>query len=354
MDKPFDILQEYAKFGRDQHVSLQDPETATAFIAHVQDSIHRALSDAGLLHGQRVEAMFQSLLVSLSGFTLLKVEDGGPVFSDGPKLRAPDLRVVLKDGRHWLIEVKNVYAEDPSLESQAKELFNAAYYRSLADYAKATRAELKVAIFWARWQIWTLVSPDRLLGPGGEFQIDMGTAMKVNEMAALGDRTIATQAPLTLRLVGDPEYGGQIGQDGVAPFRTEEVQIFAAGQQLTDPVEREIASVLMMYGEWEVEQENEVEGDQLKALVFVWSPAEQSDLGFDTIGNLSRMFARYYAGHTVEDKAIVQLHAPIRPNWFAPLLKWNAKGSKLPLWQFILQPNYDEAADDGHHVKGAK
>lgn len=341
MDKPFDVLKEFGKFGRDHNVSMRDPQTAAAFKAHVEQAIDRALADERLLQGQRVEAMFGALLVSLGEFKLLKVEDSSPLFTSGEKLRAPDFRVVLNDGRHWLIEVKNVYEKDPAPQNQARLLFSPPYYRSLIDFAQATGAELKTAIFWARWQIWTLVSPERLLAADGSFSIDMITAMKVNELGAFGDRTIATRGPLAVRFVGDPEYGGEISQDGTTPFRIAEVQIFADGQQITDPVETEVVSVLIEYGEWQEEELHEIEGNRLKAVVFSWSPRQPSDQGFDFIGSLSRMFARYYAEQTVEDNAIVQLHAPLRPNWFAPLMKWDYKNSKLRLWQLTLRPNYE-------------
>lgn len=345
MDKHFDLVKVFSKFGRDQNVSLRDPVTAAAFKTHVERAIEQALADPILLQGQRVEAMFEALLVSLGEFRLLKVEDGGPTFSSGEEFQAPDFRVVLKDGRHWLIEVKNVYEKDPAPQSQVRRLFKPPYYRALAEYAKATGAELKVAIFWARWQVWTLVSPERLLDAEGGFSIDMITAMKVNELGALGDRTIGTRAPLAVRFVGDPDYGGPIGENGTAAFRIADVQIFADGQQITSPVETEVVSVLMQYGEWVEEEQHEIEGDRLRALVFSWSPANPSDQGFDFVSSLSRMFARYYAEQTVEDKAIVQLHVPLRPNWFTPLMKWDYKNRTLRLWQIILQPNYEGLGD---------
>ena len=53
------------------------------------------------------------------------------------------------------------------------------------------------------------------------------------------------------------------------------------------------------------------------------------------------MFAGYYAEHTVDGGAVVQLRAPFRPDWFAPLVRMKRRGGNLPLWQFVQQPNFD-------------
>src|SRR5260370_14978312 len=195
--KPFDLLAEFGKFGMERKVSLRDAATASDFITHVGEEVERALADPVLLQGQRVEAMFEALLVSLGDFKLLKAEDGGRLFPTNG-FRAPDFRIVVNDGSHWLIEVKNVYESDPF--QQRRRLFTNDYYDTLAAYADATGAELKVALFWARWSIWTLGSPGRLLNADGGLELDLATAMRVNELARLADRMIATPAPLRLPL----------------------------------------------------------------------------------------------------------------------------------------------------------
>jgi len=140
--------------------------------------------------------MFESLLISLGDFQLLHAQDTGRLLPTD-RFRAPDFRVMLQDGSHWLIEVKNVYEPDPF--NQERRLFNREYYEALTAYAAATGAELKVAVFWARWAMWTLVSPERLLTANGDVHLDLMTAMRVNELSRLGDRMIGTRPPLVLR-----------------------------------------------------------------------------------------------------------------------------------------------------------
>lgn len=343
MKKPFDLLAEFGKFGLERKISLRDPATLAAFIDHVGGAVEQALTDPLLLYGKRTEAMFEALLVSLGGFKLLKAEDSGRLFPNSG-YRVPDFRVVLNDSSHWLIEVKNVYKSDPL--QQRRRLFSKSHYEELAAYAEATGAKLKIAVFWARWSMWTLVSPDRLVGADGGINLDMQTAMRFNELGRLGDQTIGTRAPLRLRFAMDPFRTSSVAADGTVHATISEAQVFCGDEEVTDPVGLEIMWVFMQYGEWQEDGPNAiVENDRLLAIEFRWEPIESINQGFEIVGTLSRMFARYYAKHTEDEGEVVQLRAPLRPEWFAPLVRKEKGNRSLPLWQFIQQPNFDTPQD---------
>jgi hypothetical protein len=336
--KPFNLLAELASFGAERRLSLRDPALKDAFGVHVSSSVDQALSDDILLHGQRTEAMFEALLVSLGEFRLFKAEDGGRVHS-AEGLRVPDFRVVLADGEQWLIEVKNVYEEDPLV--QRRLLMKRDYRQALEAYAEATGAKLKLAVFWARWSIWTLVSPDRLADEDGDLVLDMNEAVIANELGRLGDRTIGTRAPLRLRFTADPERTSAVGEDGEVTITFNGWQLLCGEDLITDPVEKKIAMIFLEHGEWECDGPLAVIDDgRLAAVEFRWDPVEPTGQGFEFIGSLSRMFARYYAGQTVKDRSIVQLRAPFRPGWFAPLIRADHVSDAMPLWRFTLQPSY--------------
>lgn len=339
MKKPFDLFAVFAKFGLERKISLRDPAAALEFINHAHDEIQRAVDDEKFLHGQRIEAMFESLLISLGGFELLKAEDSGPPFP-AERYLAPDFRVVLGDGAHWLVEVKNVYESAPY--QQHRRLFEASYLDKLIAYAEATGAKLKVAIFWARWQIWTMISPERLIGTDGGLDIDMQTALQVNELSRLGDRPVGTRPPLRLRLVMDPAHTGSINVDGEVLATIGDTQLFCGDEELTEPVEKEIAWMFMQYGDWqEGDPETILEGDRLLAIEYRWEPKEITGQSFEIVGTLSRMFARYYAQHTVNKGQVVQLRAPLKPDWFVSLITLKGGSQALPLWQFVQQPKFD-------------
>ena len=339
MPKPFDLLNVLGRFGAEQKVSLRDPQMRSAFANHVADAVDQALGDSALLHGQRAEAMFEALLVSLGEFRLLTREDGGQVFPS-ERYVAPDFRVVLNDGAQWLIEVKNVYETDPF--AQSRTLLNADYHGKLADYATATGGQLKLAVFWARWSTWTLVSPEKLLDAAGGLTLDMFTALKANELASLGDMTIGTRAPLKLRLTADPDRTGPIGPDGQVEVVFSRSQVFSEDRELLDPVEQEIAWIFTQYGQWEEQEPIPlIDGERLLAIEFSWAPVKEAgEQGFDFVGSLSRIFARYYAEHTMQGRDVVQLRAPLRTGWFAPLIRSDYQSKALPLWRIKLQPSF--------------
>ena len=343
VNKPFDLLGMFGKFGLERRVSLRDPETIAAFIDKAGKDVEGALEDSALLHGQRTEAMFETLLLSLGKFKLLKGEDAGRLFPSA-QYTAPDFRVVLEGGEHWLIEVKNVYERRPF--RQVRRLFSERGLRRLSAYAKVTGAELKIAVFWARWSIWTLVSPERLAGPDGGLTLDMSTAIRVNELSRLGDRALGTRAPLRVRFTMDQERTSPVRADGTVICTIGEARMFCRDRELTEPNDQEIAWMLMRYGEWkEAGPEAVLDGDNLLAIEYRWKPRESSDQGFDMVGSLSRMFARYYAEQTLDHGEVVQLRAPLRSEWLERLVNRKPGDNDLPLWQFIQEPNYDGTWD---------
>lgn len=328
--KPFDLLTEFAKFGLEQKLSLNDPTAKSAFVSHVTNAVEDALRDPVLLHGQRTQAMFEGLLVSLGEFKLLKEEDAGRVFP-AEQFKVPDFRVALNSGEQWLIEVKNVYQKDPL--DQRRRLMTREYLQKLAEYSRSTGANLKIAIFWARWSVWTLVAPESFVDANGDIVLDMPSAMKQNELSELGDRTIGTKPPLRLRLTMDAARTSAIGPDGTVSITIGGVELYCDETKIIDPTEQQIAWMLIQYGEWlGNDPEAIIEGDQLIAIEFRWEPVEQVNRGFEFIGSLSTMFSRYFAEQTVKDRQVVQLRAPLQPSWFAPLISRNYVGHALPLW----------------------
>jgi hypothetical protein len=344
MPNPTNLLAELADFGADRRISLRDPATQEAFRGHVDEGVNQALSNDILLHGHRVEAMFEALLVALGEYRLVKLEDAGRLHA-GEGFKVPDFRVVLADGEQWLVEVKNVYEKDPL--AQRRLLMKRAYREALEAYAEATGAKLKLAVFWARWSLWTLVTPGMLLDADGDLVLDMMEAYAANELGRLGDRSIGTTAPLRLRFLTDPERTSPIARDGTVEVTIAGSQLLSDQTVITDPLEKEIAWIFMEHGEWRCEGPQPiVAGNRLTALEFRWEPQEPTYQGFEFIGSLSRMFARYFAAETVKNSSIVQLRAPLRPGWFAPLIQLDHVTHALPLWRFKLQPTYAGASEN--------
>jgi hypothetical protein len=338
VSKPFDLLRELSRFGESSDINLNDAAIRPAFGLHVEQAIDRGLKDPILLQGQRAEAMFEALVVSLGEVKMVKPEDGGRVFA-AEKMQPPDFRVVLNDGTNWLVEVKNVYVRNPI--RQRRCLMTRNYRESLDRYAAATGGTLKLAVFWARWSMWTLVDPERLAPGGGDLTLDMMDALKVSELALLGDESLGMRAPLLLRLTMDPERTSPVAPDGSVHLTIGKAQIFSKGLELSDRSDQQIAWTVMQYGDWETgEPRAVIDGDRLIALDFECAPPELSDQGFETAGFLSRMFARYYADQTMKNGEVVRIAAPAQPEWFGALRQKGGDG-RMPVWRFILNPNYE-------------
>lgn len=210
----YDLLPIFARFGREENLSLRDSNAVTSFLRRVEASVLGALESDSFLHGQRTQNMFEALIVSLGRYHLLKLEDAGRVHPFGT-YTAPDFRVILEDGTHWLIEVKNVYEQDPSNQRFSIKLD---YLAKLQQYAAEFTCPLKLALYWARWRIWTLIDPGDLTSESYKASIDMFTAIRVNELARLGDLTVGTSPPLAFRLFTDPSKPRSVSSDGQVSF----------------------------------------------------------------------------------------------------------------------------------------
>ena len=207
----FGLIAELAKFGAEHRISLRHPNTISTFTESVQESLNRVLLNPALLYGQRTQAMFEAMVVSLGEFSIFKTEDEGRVYPT-TGYHVPDFRVVLRDGTQWLIEVKNFYEKNPSC--QMRRFMKREYRESMEKFAAATGAQLKLAVFWARWGLWTLVSPEAFVDGNGDTTLEMKNGIIANELGNLGDRVVGTRPPLRLRLTANPAKTSRIGANG--------------------------------------------------------------------------------------------------------------------------------------------
>ena len=338
------LLTELARFGLENKISITEPQAIPKFACFAANALAEALSNPALLHGRRTEAMFEALLVSLGSYRLLKSEDEGQVHP-GNAFQAPDFRVVLPDGVQWLIEVKNAYVDDPL--DQRKRFMTRDYRQKLENYASSTGGHLKLAVYWAKWRMWTLVSPEKFLDSNGNVILDLKSGMFENELGDLGDRFIFTRPPLTLRLEADPETTRPVSENGTLEFTIGDVRVYSEHKEILDPSEKEIAWMFMRFGNWpEIGPHPEFVHNQVMAIEFQWEPEEGNDQQQALIGTLSGMFSRYYAEQTLQDHQVMQLSAPLRPGWFAPLIASDYKSRTLPLSTMRLIPKSGSSSPD--------
>ena len=251
-------------------------------------------------------------------------------------MRVPDFRLVLADGAQVLVEVKNFYqANDPR---QSFDL-DRNYLDGLIRYSEVMNCDLLLAIYWARWNIWTLVRPEALKHQGEERTLDMLEAMKANHMASLGDYSIGTRFPLSLVMHADKTKPRIIDADGNGTFTISKVEVCCAGTPIADPLEQQIATSLMFYGKWEYEVKPTIVGDEIESVEHCWIPEPGHEQEFHIVGSRSEMFSTFYNFATQDEGRMEKLRLDIDPGSWGSLIPENYKGKTLPIWRFKLQPS---------------
>ena len=112
---------------------------------------------------------------------------------------------------------------------------------------------LRIAIYWSRWALWTIISPDTFRRYDGGLSVRMMEALVVNEFVRLGEVSIATRPPLRLVLRADLEKPRTVNAAGEAHFVIGSVHIFSGDVELIDARDRRLAEILFFYGEWPAE-----------------------------------------------------------------------------------------------------
>lgn len=339
MGKDFDLLAQLAAFARTKGISLTEPDIAEQFAADIAPRLRAAVQDRNLVYGMRTERLFEAMVISLGKFRLFKREDNGAVHG-AEGFRAPDFRVVMENGKQWLIEVKNVHRDNPF--DQVHEM-EPDYFASLRRYCDAVGVPLLVAHFWSRWGMWTLVEAERFVTGSGGLKIEMAPAFPYSRLGDLGDVSINLPGPLQFTARFEPTKTG----DAVAAKGRPTAALYRDGQLLTDPRDQNLAMVLLQYGEWPLNGPMEETAEDGARLVhFLAEPEEPSDQGFDGIGLASRIFSRFYRADTSAGDQVTQLHGEARPEWFKPLSEWDFKASKLALRIGRIQARVDDLAPE--------
>jgi len=336
--KAFDLLASVAIFARKNGIALNDPELVDRFMADATPRLREALADPTLIHGSRIERMFEATVLSLGRFRLLKCEDTGRVHA-AETLRAPDFRIVLDDGSQWLVEVKNHRSEKPF--KQEYEM-SAKYLTSLQSYAETVGVPLKLAIYWSLWRLWTVITPEPFRTDNGGLRVTMQEAMLANEFERLGEKVIMTKPPLRLVLSAATDLPRSIDDEGLASFVIGSARFFSRDVELIEPKDRKFVQVLLFYGDWEVEGPIPfMDGNEIGGVEFVANPREPTypDQGWEGIGTASRIFSSFFADQTIEGDQVIQLDGDAAPDWFVPLASWDFKNSKLPLLLGLIQPS---------------
>lgn len=333
----FDPIELYAAIGREQGYKLNAGDDHIDFVNRVGKSIKAASENPALIHGKRIEAMFAHVAGGLGKCRLIKQEDAGNVFADNEDLQAPDYRIVLKSGEQFFVEVKNCHFENYRSQFYIKKNYD----QKLQNYAELNGIPLKYAIYYSQWNKWTLLSRDALTEQKTKYVTDFLNSYARSEMLTLGDRMISTEPDLTFELRANPDKDASISQEGEVRFIIGGVNMYCNDRKIIDEQEQSIAFYLMRFGNWSQHGPEAVyENDKLVGVRYIFSPEEPPrEQIFAAVGMLSSMISTAYGEHTVHQQSVVALDIKAHPDLFAPNIPLELKGTALPLWQFLIQPN---------------
>lgn len=328
----FAFLRSLDEFVRCRGLSIETPEAHDAFAAEVRKCLEDVRRPT-LLYGMRTEGMFGYVAEALGNCAAVLREDDGPVRTPRVNLRRADYRLILNDRKQYLVEVKNHHQKkDP----RQPVYFQRSYVETLLQYAEMVGQPLRIAVYWDRWNIWTLTCPSRLKRDGKQLVMSMTDAIDANEMVILGDCLISTAPPISLRLNFVRDGQRRINANEIV-VQIESAEIRARHRELTD-AEAQLAMYFLLYGGWtDIQQETSQDDDILRYVEFAAHPEGEGNFqGSYFLGWASGMMARQYKRLTSEDGKVVRLIPLVDPTHFEVPMTRLESSERLPICRFFI------------------
>jgi hypothetical protein len=176
---------------------------------------------------------------------------------------------------------------------------------------------------------------------GDTATLAMGDAFKTSQMVRIGDLMIGTRAPLRFRVEMDEVHRHGSERHVVI----QEVSLLCEDRKITSEVERRIAMMLMLYGDWREEEIVEMPDGKLVSVEYQFAPTEearqQDKQGFEMNSWISSMVSKMFRDATVADGKVTAFHMEFTPGEFGRLIPedYDTTRDALPLWRFRLQPS---------------
>lgn len=342
----FSLLRPLDEFARSHGLSITDLAAREGLLASFRTSLEQHVSHEARLHGIRVESMFAYVVAAMGACDLISEEDAGTLFDDTGDLKRPDFRIITRDREHMLVEVKNFHQNSPRKPYR----ITGKYLASLKRYAQLNNVPLRIAIYWSRWNMWSLLDAARLDESKKNIDISMSDAFLHNEMYLLGDCMIGTLPPLSLRLYADTTKPRSVNSQGQTGFTVSKACLCCDGNDIDDPTERRIAWFLIRNGNWhEIEQVAEIKNrlvDYVEMRVSPQDPpdGESSEQRFRSVGFMSQMITSQYLRPTSNGNNIATLAPKKQPDHFGLLIPKDYEGLALKLWRFTMLPKHVDYA----------
>ena len=288
------------------------------------------------IHGRRAEEMFSYMVASLGAAKAVKREDAGEVVLRSTlRLAVPDFRIVLTRKHEILVEVKNFNHANPN-KSIA---LTASYLRQMAAYGRLFDRQVYLAVYWARWRLWTLHPVSELLRAMSteNFHLSLVTALPRSHMYILGDATWGTTPPLTLRLNGAATQSKSSRKHFILTIR--EVTMLTAGRPIVSKRDQRLAWEFMLYGDWREEGPLPIRTDhEITGIEFTFRPIQAQTPECSMVAAASTLASAKFTTLTSDSRGIKQLRLSQLPMPAFPSAREKYFGSELRLWRFTIMP----------------
>jgi hypothetical protein len=278
--------------------------------------------------------MFAALVVSLGQITLIKQEDVGTAWTARRELAIPDYRIVLPDGTTFLVEVKHFHQGSTPTKPFP---ITRKYMTALRTYGELVGCPVKLAVYWERWNVWTLV-PVSACDRGGRLSLPMPRAVQANEMGMLGDLHVGTRFPLRLRLIADATRKRTMDDNGEVAFTIRDVELYCSKRRLTGEREKSLAMWLMVYGGWEEKTTARIRDGELVGVDVIRTPQEDHGQGFEFVGTLSSLFSSWYLSSTSDANRVTRLGIKVTSGSLGSLIPTDYHSDTFPIWRMQQMP----------------
>jgi len=323
---------------RSKGFSLKDPMGHKSLLEVLAETVSQAQRNGILMHGLRVESMFGYVAGALGHCVAVKQEDAGKFYSANAEIVVPDFRLVTGAGDEFLVEVKNCHEDQ--LDYRYK--LRLEYFRKLRAYADLFKRELKIAIYWSKIELWSLLPAESFEFDGKGYSLSMKQCMMRNEMRIIGDCMVGTVPPLIFRLLADPKKPRSVGPDGQAQLMIGAVEFWSGGRRVDDPFEQKLVWFLMRFGHWSAfEPQAEISDNRVISLQIKVSEEVPKSQGFAIIGSLSQMISSQYNDLTAPEGGIEHLTPSADPSELGIIIPPDYEGTAVRLWRLVVSPNYE-------------
>ncbi|WP_238494034.1 hypothetical protein [Pantoea ananatis] len=333
-------LEVYSEFSRGRGYKLHVQEDFDAFMTSFGELLKASQSNEMLVHGKRVEALFGNLAAGLGGCKFIKSEDAGESFAANPDIQPPDYKLILNNGDHIFVEVKNCNQAKP----QSSFLLHKGNIDKIERYGEIHGIPVYYAIYYRCINRWVMLPKSAFIELERKYATNLIHSLANNTLGMLGDLMIGTKPDLALELIADKNKEISIDEKKQACFIIGDLKIYCDENEVDDNNEKNLAFYFMRFGDWNCSgSEAILDGNgELHSVRYTFRPNEPNNTklnGFDFIGNLRSMITTAFNELTVNDRQIISIDTKLDPIDFSINIPKGYKGEKLPLWMISQHPN---------------